>query len=240
MFQSKLFCFQVSGRRALFSDPVNRIGGEKMSYYIPTYEALKGITESIYWKPTLIWHIKRARIMNRIQTEVLGIRPIHYDNKGNEQSYYTYLRNVRYKVEVYFEWNSNRPDLQKDWNVRKHEAIFRRALERGGRRDIFLGTRECQGYVEPSKFGEDDGAYDAIDSIDFGFQFHSFIYPDEQEGLSGAKSAPWRVNLWRSELKKGILDYPQPEDCKIYRDLEPRAIKTFSINNNYQIEEEQE
>ena len=40
--------YEVSGDYALFSDPVLRVGGEKTSYHIPTYEALKGITESIY------------------------------------------------------------------------------------------------------------------------------------------------------------------------------------------------
>ena len=42
--------YEVHGIYALFSDPVTRVGGEKSSYHIPTYEALKGITESIYWK----------------------------------------------------------------------------------------------------------------------------------------------------------------------------------------------
>ena len=46
--------FTVYGRQALFSDPITRVGGEKCSYHIPTYEALKGIAKSIYWKPTLI------------------------------------------------------------------------------------------------------------------------------------------------------------------------------------------
>ena len=34
--------FEVSGPYALFSDPVLRIGGEKCTYQVPTYEALKG------------------------------------------------------------------------------------------------------------------------------------------------------------------------------------------------------
>ena len=34
--------FEVYGTYALFSDPVMRVGGEKTSYHIPTYEALKG------------------------------------------------------------------------------------------------------------------------------------------------------------------------------------------------------
>ena len=35
--------FQVTGDYAMFSDPVTRMGGEKCSYQVPTYEAIKGI-----------------------------------------------------------------------------------------------------------------------------------------------------------------------------------------------------
>ena len=35
--------FQVTGEYALFSDPITRMGGEKCTYQIPTYEALKGL-----------------------------------------------------------------------------------------------------------------------------------------------------------------------------------------------------
>lgn len=35
--------FQVTGDYAMFSDPITRIGGEKCSYQVPTYEAIKGI-----------------------------------------------------------------------------------------------------------------------------------------------------------------------------------------------------
>ena len=45
--------FQVYGEYALFSDILTRPGGEKMSYPIPTYEALKGILSSVFWKPTV-------------------------------------------------------------------------------------------------------------------------------------------------------------------------------------------
>ena len=35
--------FEVYAKYALFSDPVTRVGGEKFSYQVPTYQALKGI-----------------------------------------------------------------------------------------------------------------------------------------------------------------------------------------------------
>ena len=151
--------FEVRGPYALFSDPVMRVGGEKTSYHIPTYEALRGITESIYWKPTIMWIIDAVRVMKPIQTETKGIRPIAY-NGGNELAYYTYLKDVCYQVRAHFEFNLNHIELEEDRNEHKHHNIAKRMVERGGRRDIFLGTRECQAFVEPCVFGEGESHYD--------------------------------------------------------------------------------
>ena len=157
---------QVYGRYALFSDPITRVGGEKFSYPVPTYQALKGIYESCYWKPTFTWVIDELRVMNPIERQSKGIRPIMYNNGKNDLSIYTYLSDVCYQVRAHFEWNEHRPDLEKDRNENKHYAIAKRMLERGGRRDIFLGTRECQGYIEPCIFGQGKGHYDDVSSLD--------------------------------------------------------------------------
>ncbi len=198
--------FIVHGRNALFSDPITRVGGEKCSYLVPTYQALKGIMESIYWKPTFIWYIDAVRVMNKIQTESKGIRPIKYTGEGNDLSYYTYLKDVRYQVMAHFEWNLNRTDLQADMNENKHHNIAKRMIERGGRRDIFLGTRECQGYVEPCRFGEDHSFYDGYGEINFGFMFHGFDYPDEtgQQELA--------ARLWSCVMGDGVIEFPMPAE----------------------------
>ena len=81
--------FEVNGDYALFSDPLTRVGGEKFTYQVPTYEALKGILQSVYWKPTIIWIIDEVRVMNQIQTETKGVRPIKYNSDKNDLSYYT-------------------------------------------------------------------------------------------------------------------------------------------------------
>lgn len=111
--------FHVWGDYALFSDVLTRASGEKCSYDIPTYEALKGITHSIYYKPTIVWKIDAVRIMNRIQTERKGIRPLKYGEGGNDLAYYTYLRQVSYQVRAHFEWNENHPELACDRNENK-------------------------------------------------------------------------------------------------------------------------
>ena len=50
-------CIEVTGERALFADPIISAGGEKISYEVPVYEALKGLLKNIYWKPTFLWVI---------------------------------------------------------------------------------------------------------------------------------------------------------------------------------------
>ena len=70
--------FKVYGRFALFTDPLTKIGGEKCSYHIPTYEAIKGIVKSIYWKPTIVWVVDKVRIVNKIRTQTKGTKPLNY------------------------------------------------------------------------------------------------------------------------------------------------------------------
>ncbi|MFA6711073.1 MAG: type I-C CRISPR-associated protein Cas5c [Candidatus Methanomethylophilaceae archaeon] len=214
--------FKVYGRRALFTDPISKIGGEKFTYPVPTYQALKGITESIYWRPTIIWYIDCVRVINPICNEPVNVRPIEYGG-GNTLSIYTYLSNVEYQVKAHFEWNINRPDLDKDRNENKHYFQMKRMIEKGGRRDIFLGTRECQGYVEPCKFGEGPGAYDGLQSMAFGLMFHGFDYTDEtaHDGLM--------ARFWAPIMEHGVIRYIRPEDCSIKKFIHnytPRKINT--------------
>ena len=222
--------FEVSGDYALFSDPIMRVGGEKCSYQIPTYEALKGILSSVYWKPTIIWYIDKVRVMNRIQTEVKGIRPIKYSG-GNDLAYYTYLKNCRYQVQAHFEWNENRPELEGDRNENKHHQIARRMIEKGGRRDIFLGTRECQGYVEPCEFGRGPGAYDDVRELAFGLMYHGITYPDE--GYSEETRKGMTVRFWHPVMKNGVIQFARPEECtgqKYVKDMQTKAFGSEADN----------
>jgi CRISPR-associated protein Cas5d len=196
--------FEVYGDYALFTDPITRIGGEKCTYQIPTYEAIKGILASVYWKPTFIWYIDAVKIMNPIQTEVKGIRPIKYGG-GNDLAYYTYLKSVRYQVKAHFEWNDNRPELIADRNENKHHNIAKRMILKGGRRDIFLGTRECQGYVEPCVFDSEPGAYAEIAELSFGLMYHGLTYPDE--AYSDQTKEKITANFWYLNCTPFVRQY---------------------------------
>lgn len=206
--------FKVSGKYALFTDPLTKIGGEKCSYQIPTYEALKGILGSVYWKPTIVWIIDKVRVVKAIKTQTRSAKPINYGG-GNSLAIYTYLADVEYQVQAHFEWNLHREDLALDRNENKHYFVARRMIERGGRRDVFLGTRECQGYVEPCKFGEDEGFYDHYGELSFDLMFHGFDYPDE------IGKNEFYSRFWRPKMIDGIVTFIRPEKCTIRKFVRP-------------------
>jgi CRISPR-associated protein Cas5d len=215
--------FKVFGKYALFTDPLTKIGGEKCSYHIPTYEALKGVLSSVYWKPTIIWFIDKIRVMKRIRTQTRSAKPMNYSGiypslrdrtKKKEESLhdlaiYTYLAGVEYQVQAHFEWNPHRDDMVKDRNEGKHFKIAQRMIEKGGRRDVFLGTRECQAYVEPCRLGEGAGDYDDYGELSFDLMFHGFDYPDE------IGKDELHARFWRPKMINGWINFIRPQSCTI-------------------------
>lgn len=225
--------FKLWGKFALFTDPITKIGGEKCSYHLPTYEAIKGVLKSIYWKPTLIWHVDKLRVMKPIQTQVKGTKPLVWVG-GNTLAYYTFLYDVEYQVQAHFEWNDHRSNLTSDRIDGKHFAIANRSLEKGGRQDVFLGTRDCQAYVEPCDFGDGVGFYDNINEVGFGLMFHGFDYPDE----TGVDEL--HARFCRPVLKRGVLEFSRPEECIEKRFIRKMTSKEFGIDQNLRnvVEEE--
>jgi len=231
--------FRVSGRFALFTDPLTKIGGEKCSYHIPTYEALKGVAKSVYWKPTFVWVIDKVRIMRRIRTQSKSMKPLVFSG-GNSLAIYTYLADVEYQVQAHFEWNNHREDMAQDRIDGKHFQIAQRMVEKGGRQDIFLGTRECQGYVEPCTFGEGKSEYDGYGNLEYGLMFHGFDYPDE----TGANELHSR--FWRPVMVDGIVTFPRPTDFpypeksmvrKFVREMIPNPPKSVGLQEEGLLDE---
>ena len=103
-----------------------------------------------------------------------------------------------------------------------------RYIEKGGRRDIFLGTRECQAYVKPCKFGESIGAYDDLSELAFGFMYHGIDYPSE----SSKKDNFMKVRFWHPVMRNGIIKFIQPEECKIIKPLREVKTKHFEYHED--------
>jgi len=218
--------FRVFGRYGLFTDPITKIGGEKCTYPVPTFEAIKGIMKSIYWKPTIIWIPERIRVIKPIRTQIKGTKPLSWSG-GNGLSIYNFLEQPEYQVEGRFIFNEHRPELAQDRIEGKHYAIAQRSLEKGGRQDIFLGTRDCQGYVEPCSFGEGDGAYDNVTEVDFGIMFHSFLYPDET-GVNELTAV-----FWAAKMKCGVIEFPAVSSPEVlHKFIRKMTPKPFGLNTN--------
>jgi len=166
-----------------------------------------------------------------------GIYPSQKNSKIKEAgisdlSYYTYLRGddyLEYQVLAHFEWNAHHKELTDDRNEHKHHNIAKRSIDKGGRRDVFLGTRECQGYVEPCVFGEGKSFYDKYGEIDFGVMFHGYDYPDE----TGKDELI--VRLWRPKMIDGIIKFLMPQDCdpSMRRFIRKMSAKKFEEGRNF-------
>ena len=162
--------------------------------------------------------------MNRIATQSRGVKPLKYGG-GNDLSIYKYLSDVCYQVRAHFEFNLHRKELAEDRDEHKHHNIARRMVERGGRRDIFLGTRECQGSVEPVRSGAGEGYYDHAGEMPLGTMFHGFNYVDETGG------SMLQVRLWQPVMENGVIRFPRPEECTLVRDIRQVKSKLFDKNS---------
>lgn len=236
MFKSDPFYMKIFGVYALFTDPMTKGGGEKFTYQVPTYQAIKGIVEACYWKPSLYYVIDSIKVINPIKTETKGIlSPMK--NGRKDLNYYTYLRDVEYLVKYHFRWNDNRPELDYDRNEKKHEQILLRSMKRGGRRDVFLGTRECIGYIERIRREDFENAKSHYEgeSISLGIMFHSFIYPDEayDEKTTNALTSNFHPMI----MTDGRIDFIEPQDCAIKHSLGNYTIKNFNSSNLTSAEE---
>lgn len=238
VFISNPFYYRLYGAYALFTDPVTKGGGEKFTYQIPTYQALKGITEEIYWKPTIYMVVDAIKVMKPFRTETKGMNsPLM--NGSNDLNYYTYLKDVEYLIKVHFEWNMQRVDLEQDRDEKKHEQIFLRSLKRGGRRDLFLGTRECIAHIDYIRESDFETAVTPFEgtNISFGIMFHSFEYPGDPNNR-GEDDSKLRSNFTTVVMKNGRVDFLRPEECEIHHQLNNYKVKRFDISSIRQVNEE--
>jgi CRISPR-associated protein Cas5d len=103
-------------------------------------------------------------------------------------------------------------------------------LKKGGRRDIFLGARECQGYVEPCRVTDKESFYDKQDNFSFGLMFHGFDYPGEQE------KNMLTARFWNASMENGIIRFPRPEACSMRRNIRPMKPLKIAVNTQEVIE----
>ncbi|KAF1679124.1 type I-C CRISPR-associated protein Cas5c [Veillonella sp. R32] len=221
MFQSNPFYMKIYGDYALFTDPMSKGGGEKFTYQVPTYQAIKGIIEAVYWKPTFVIYVDQIKVLNPIKTESKGLLfPPLISSGSTQRVTHTYLKDVAYGVKFHFEWNEQFKQFSDDRNEIKHEQIMLRSMKKGGRRDIFLGVRECLGYI--SKLSERE--YEELSTfqngdISLGLMFHSFVYPRTFHESVEYEEDYLYSNFSPIIMSDGVITFCRPEECTISHQL---------------------
>lgn len=206
----------------MFTDPDRKAAGEICSLPVPTYEAIKGILRSIYWKPTFTWIPDEVRIMNKICMERYPVKL----RRGNGCIICEEERLIDFccQVRAHFVWNENRPEFAGDRDEDKHFRIALRHLYRGGRYGIYLGVSGCPGSVYPWFFGSGESYYDNSGCVDFGEMYHGITYPDE--GWDELTRSGIFRRSWHCTMENGIIRFAPPEQCRS-EFVRSAAIKRF-------------
>lgn len=162
---------EVRGDYALFSRP--ELSVERLSYDVITPSAARGLLESVYWHPGLLWKIERVYVLspirfmsirrNEVTQKVSGANMLTAMNGKPSDNYLAtpdtiaqraslVLRDVHYVIKARFDLTENAAPGD---NHGKFSDIIRRRLEKGQFYSMpYLGCREFPAIVTPFEGGE--------------------------------------------------------------------------------------
>jgi len=210
--RSPTLAARAFGPLACFTRPELKV--ERVSYPVMTPSAARGLLEAVLWKPAILWHIDRIRVLRRIQfvsfrrNEVKTraspparavverggpVSPYFAEDQDHRAQRNTVaLRDVDYLIEAHFTLTDR---AGADDNVAKFVDMFRRRVAKGQHfHQPYFGCREFVAHVIPA-----DGAPEPIEeSRDLGIMLWDIDYGPEAN----------RPVFFRAELDHGVLDVP--------------------------------
>ncbi|MDD4832167.1 MAG: type I-C CRISPR-associated protein Cas5c [Clostridia bacterium] len=205
----------IKGDYACFTRPEMKV--ERVSYDVPTPSAMRGVIESIYWKPQIKWSIDKIHVLNPIKYSnirrnemkeklLLGKVKQQMTNPDIDISLYRggdninqrgalILVDVAYGVEAHF-------DVIDGEDAEKHYAIATRRMKNGQYVKVpVLGCREFSAQFE---YVEEIPKSPLIGEVDLGFMLYDLKFsPADKEGNWSNKGEP----IWyRPKMVNGIID----------------------------------
>ena len=171
---------KLSGDYALFNDITTPV--ERYTYPVPTFSAIKGCLESIYWKPEFEWQIISIQVLNEIKHQTF-IRNEVLNQKVSLGKNFSGIINNRTqrsgRVLLNPEYIVTAKIVQKEHdqaNINKHYEIFNRRIAKGQCfRQPYFGQKEFVCY-----FSVPDGNEKVHESLmgefDFGVMLSSIEY----------------------------------------------------------------
>ena len=186
----------IDGDFALFTRPELKV--ERYSYDFITPSAARGILESIYWKPQIVWKINKIHVLKR--PEFTTIRRNEVDckisssdakklmesskaakgyldtTKSIQQRSSTILKNVQYIIEAEFIMTGT--DSREDDTPEKHYNVILRRLKNGQYfHKAYLGCREF-----PAKVTLIEGhcpKSELVGEMDYGMMLYDMDFSDK-------------------------------------------------------------
>ena len=202
---------EVWGDYALFTRPELKV--ERVSYDVMTPSAARGLVESIFWHPGLLWHIDRIHVLNpiaftnirrnevkdkvlcsNVRSVMLGAdKPLAlYTGESIQQRASMVLTDVRYVIDAHFTMTSEANPTD---NPGKFICMARRRLEQGQcYHQPYFGCREFPAHFRPWA----GGPVPAIDETrSLGLMLYDMDY-----------SNPRSIQpiFFRAELSNGVLE----------------------------------
>ena len=106
------FCLEASGNFACFTRPEMKV--ERVSYDVITPSAARAIFDAVFWKPAILWKIRRIEVLQPIRW--ISLRRNEVGSVANpcskgiiieddrQQRAGLFLRDVRYRIHAEFEF----------------------------------------------------------------------------------------------------------------------------------------
>lgn len=194
------YCIEITGPLAMFTTPISKENCEHISYPYPTYGAVKGMLDKIYYRRGMIWVPEKCRIMKEICYDTrIRTTPCYHMVQNDTQRYcYCYLKDVKYQILAHYEKDFRFADLNTA-NLR-HDAGIRREITLG-RTTVYLGTSDCMGIAMPAEWGAGEGYYDGQGRGDDVFMYHHFDYTAREGGRIK------NVYYTCAHMYDGVLDF---------------------------------
>ncbi|MDR1160315.1 MAG: type I-C CRISPR-associated protein Cas5c [Syntrophomonadaceae bacterium] len=234
------FCLEVWGDFACFTRPEMKV--ERLSYEIITPSAARAIFEAIFWKPAIVWNIKKIEVLNTIKwisvrrNEVSAVasdgKPCIYAEDNRQQRAALFLKDVRYRIHAEFDFippakrlnsrnvlyghtidNIKKASIEDDEKEEKYAAMFERRAKKGQCfNQPYLGCREFSANFKLIANEELQNELKINPAINETRDLGIMLYDIDFADLKCPKP------LWfRAKLENGVLNIPAWDDKEVLR-----------------------
>lgn len=207
--KSNNFTLEIAGDFAMFGTPLSKQSCEMISYPMPTYSALCGIMNSIYYRPGIRWVIDQCRVMNEIKYINVPIKTPHYKVKFNRKERLgrifnnSFLIDARYQIRAHYEIDNYFVNDIHGYCSFSHDDAIRKAINYCPEKIVTLGKRCCgPAFIKECEWKEKESFYDDFCDSEEIYMFHSFLFDKMDKGRKITE-----VGFCNQKMDRGIIDF---------------------------------